>query len=134
LTPAVRVNVLLLPQQSYVMQELVSVLGAGLLPVLRGSDVHTRNESVSAGIIPAEWPCRHAEPSVLEKALLPCRSSRRISYGPEAGAVISTRKAEAPRPLPKWLMSGQPSLGSGLKYTSPVEASTPTVASFVGAN
>ena len=111
MTPAERVNVLLLPQQWYVLHELRSGLGSGLLPALRGSAEHTKNESVAP--LSVILLVRHAEPAVSEKTLLPCRSSRRIEYVPEVGAVICTEMAEAPLPLP--LLSRVPSLGTGLK-------------------
>ena len=110
MTPAERWNVSLLPQQWYSVHELTFGLGSGLVPVLRGSAVHKKNESVSPPPMMLE---RHAEPAVLEKTLLPLRSSRIIEYAPEAGAVICTGKAEAPKPLPKLLRV--PSLGTGLK-------------------
>ena len=65
-----------------------------MVPELRGSAVHKKNESVAPAS--AARLDRHAEPAVLEKTLLPWRSSRRIEYVPEAGAVICTGKAEAP--------------------------------------
>ena len=101
---------MLLPQQWYSWHELRSGLESGLVPELRGSAVHKKNESVPPLDIPLD---RHAEPAVLEKTLLPWRSSRRIEYVPEAGAVICTAKAEAPSPLPA--LPRVPSLGTGLK-------------------
>ena len=94
--------------------------------MLRGSELHRKNESVAPGDMSLD---RQAEPDVFEKTSLPGRSSRRIVYVPEAGAVIRTAMAVPPCPLPPLVRV--PSLGTGLKKTSPVEASTPTVLSSV---